>query len=52
MLPDLGVEYKTNTTVTKADVASKTLTCDSGETIAYDKLLVATGARVSFLPVL
>lgn len=41
-----GIEYKTKTTVTAANIASKTLTCDSGEELKYEKLIIATGARV------
>lgn len=36
-------------TVTAIDPAAKVVTCNTGETIAYDKLLVATGSR-PFIP--
>ncbi|KAI3437605.1 hypothetical protein D9Q98_000057 [Chlorella vulgaris] len=40
-----GVDFLTNTRVTAVDVAGKQLTTASGDTISYDKLVVATGAR-------
>jgi NAD(P)H-nitrite reductase large subunit len=46
--PPTGIEYKTDTRITKVDVSSKTLTAESGETISYEKLIIATGARVSY----
>ncbi len=42
-----GIDYKTNTKITSVDVAAKKLTAESGDTINYEKLIVATGARVS-----
>ena len=42
-----GIDYKTNTSITAVDVGAKTLTAASGDTISYEKLIVATGARVS-----
>ncbi len=44
-----GIDYKTNTSITAVDVSAKTLTAASGDTISYEKLIVATGARVSHL---
>ena len=41
-----GVSFLTGTKVTAVDVAAKKLTTASGDTIGYEKLLVATGARV------
>lgn len=41
-----GIEYLTSTRVVSADVAAKTLTTAGGDTISYEKLVVATGARV------
>ena len=38
-----GVELRLGTTVDKLDAAARTVTTDKGETIAYDKLLMATG---------
>lgn len=42
-----GIDFKTSTTVTKADVKGKTLTTDSGEEISYEKLIIALGSVVS-----
>ena len=42
-----GITYLTSTRVTAADVTAKTLTTASGDTITYEKLVIATGARVS-----
>lgn len=42
---DKNVTVKLNTSVTAIDTAAKTVTTDSGETIAYEKLLLATGGR-------
>lgn len=44
-----GIDYKTNTSITAADVGAKTLTAASGDTITYEKLIIATGARVGKL---
>ena len=44
--PRAGVEFKTNTLVTGADVKAHTLTTESGDTITYEKLIVATGSGV------
>jgi hypothetical protein len=41
-----GIEYKVDTKVTAADLAKKELTLASGDTVTYDKLIIATGARV------
>lgn len=41
-----GIDYLTGTKVTAVDVAAKQLTTAGGEAITYDKLVVATGARV------
>jgi len=43
---DNGIDFKTSTTVTKADVKGKTLTTDSGEEISYEKLIIALGSVV------
>ena len=40
------MEFKTNTLVTSADVKAHTLTTESGDTISYEKLIVATGTGV------
>lgn len=42
---DKNVTVKTSTTVTAIDTSARTVTTDAGETIAYDKLLIATGGR-------
>jgi len=44
-----NVELKLGTTVTALDTAKKTVTTDKGETVAYDRLLIATGG-VPFVP--
>jgi len=41
-----GIEYLTSAKVTAVDVAAKQLTTAGGDTITFDKLVVATGARV------
>lgn len=41
-----GIDYLTGTQVTAVDLAAKKLTAASGEAITFDKLVVATGARV------
>ena len=46
MPPHVGVEFKTNTVVTGADVKAHTLTTETGDTISYEKLIVATGSGV------
>jgi NAD(P)H-nitrite reductase large subunit len=44
-----GVELKLGTAVTAIDTAAKTVTTDKGETVKYDRLLIATGG-VPFVP--
>ncbi|GFR52753.1 hypothetical protein Agub_g15360 [Astrephomene gubernaculifera] len=44
-----GIAYLTGSRVTKADLATKALTLESGEVVSYDKLIIATGARPIFL---
>ena len=46
---DNGVEAMLGKTVTAIDPKAKTVTLESGETIDYDKLMVATGSR-PFVP--
>jgi hypothetical protein len=41
-----GISFLTDTKVTAVDVAAKKLTTASGDTLGYEKLIVATGARV------
>jgi len=45
------VTLKLGVRVTKIDRAGKTITTDTDEVIAYDKLVLATGARVRKLPI-
>ena len=40
------MDFKTNTLVTGADVKAHTLTTEAGDTITYEKLIVATGSGV------
>ena len=46
-----GVTLRTSTRVDQLDRAGKALVLSSGERIAYDKLVLATGARARRLPV-
>lgn len=46
-----GVELKLGARATRIDRAAKTVTLETGETVAYDKLVLATGSRVRRLPV-
>jgi nitrite reductase (NADH) large subunit len=48
---DQGVEYYINQAVTSIDKGAKTVTSSSGETIAYDKLILATGSYPFVPPV-
>ncbi len=43
-----GVDYKTNTKIIAIDAKAKTLSSESGDTISYEKLIYATGARVGW----
>lgn len=49
-LTERGVTWK-QARVTSVDAAARSLTLDSGETLAYDDLLVATGARAIKPPI-
>jgi 3-phenylpropionate/trans-cinnamate dioxygenase ferredoxin reductase subunit len=42
---DRNITVKTHTRVTTIDISARTVTTDKDETIAYDKLLIATGGR-------
>ncbi|MDG1206443.1 MAG: FAD-dependent oxidoreductase [Pseudomonadales bacterium] len=42
---DKNIDLKTSTRVESIDPQAKSVTTDSGETIAYEKLLIATGSR-------
>jgi len=46
------IELKLGVKATALDTDAHTLTLDDGETLAWDKLLLATGARVRRLPLL
>lgn len=46
-----NVQMKLGTRVGAIDRKAKTVLTDDGETLAYDKLVLATGARVRYLPV-
>jgi len=46
------IELKLGVKATALDTDARTLTLDDGETLAWDKLLLATGARVRRLPLL
>lgn len=46
-----GVTMKLGTRVEAIDRKAKTVTTDKGETLSYDKLALATGARIRRLPV-
>ncbi len=48
---DNNIEMKLSTRVSKIDRDAKTVTTDKGETLAYNKLVLCTGARVRKLPV-
>lgn len=45
------IELRADTTVSAIDPASSTVTIDPGETLAYDRLLLTTGARPRTLPI-
>jgi nitrite reductase (NADH) large subunit len=46
-----GIDLQLNTTVEKLDADAKTITLDSGEEVAYDKLLIAAGSHCFVPPV-
>ena len=46
MLTHAGIDYKTSTTVKSVDLKSKSLQTESGDSIKYEKLIVATGSSV------
>src|SRR5436190_22670262 len=46
-----GIEVKLNTRVTSIDTGAKRLRTDAGEEIAFEKLVVATGAEVRTLAI-
>ena len=46
-----NITLKLGTRITLIDPAAKSVTMDTGESLAYDKLVLATGARVRKLPI-
>jgi 3-phenylpropionate/trans-cinnamate dioxygenase ferredoxin reductase subunit len=48
--PDANIDLRLNTTVAAIDRAAKTVTLGMGETLAYDHLILALGARARRLP--
>ncbi len=46
---DRDINLNTGVTVTAIDRAAKTVTTDAGDTVEYDKLLIATGSRPRIL---
>jgi len=46
-----SITLKLGVRVTSIDRGAKTVSTDAGETLAYDKLVLATGARVRKLPI-
>lgn len=46
-----GIELRTGVTVTAMDPAAREIRLDTGETLAFEKALIATGARPAPLPV-
>lgn len=48
---DKNIEVRSGVRVTSMDTQAKTVTTDGGETIAYEKLLLATGGRVRELTI-
>ncbi|MFZ2099626.1 MAG: FAD-dependent oxidoreductase [Oricola sp.] len=48
--PDKRIELKRGATAAEFDPAAKTVLLDNDETLAYDKLLIATGARARRFP--
>ncbi len=49
-LEELGIELRSGLRVTAIDRSARTLATDSGETIAYDRLVLATGSQPFRLP--
>ena len=48
---ELGIELRTGVEATAIERAGKTVALSGGGTVAYDKLLIATGGRVRKLPI-
>jgi 3-phenylpropionate/trans-cinnamate dioxygenase ferredoxin reductase component len=47
---EAGIDYRHGTSATRLDPASKTVLLFDGTSIAYDKLLLATGAKARLFP--
>lgn len=45
--PHTGIDFRTGTTVTEVDAKAKQVKTQSGDTIGYEKLILATGSGVS-----
>jgi NADPH-dependent 2,4-dienoyl-CoA reductase/sulfur reductase-like enzyme len=50
VLDTLGLEFRLGRRVTGCDTSARTVTCDDGTEVAYDGLVVATGAATRTLP--
>ncbi len=48
---DLNINWLKGKTVSKVDTQNNCIICDSGESISYDKLLIATGAQFVIPPI-
>ncbi|MGE4240958.1 NAD(P)/FAD-dependent oxidoreductase [Ramlibacter sp.] len=48
--PELDLDWRLGRAASRLDVAGKTLTLDDGETLAFDGLVIATGASPRRLP--
>lgn len=48
---DNGIQLHTDTTVVKIDAEAKTISTDKGQTLAYDKVIIATGSKPFMLPI-
>ena len=48
---EAGIDFRASTTATRIDRAGKTVTLSDGGSVAYDALIVATGARAIALPI-
>ncbi|MEQ8924145.1 MAG: FAD-dependent oxidoreductase [Marinovum algicola] len=47
---DAGIDLRLGTQVSRVDTANRSVILGDGETLAYDKLLLATGARARLFP--
>ncbi|MGE4049213.1 MAG: NAD(P)/FAD-dependent oxidoreductase, partial [Acetobacteraceae bacterium] len=48
--PGANIDLRLNTTVTRVDRTAKIVTVGTGETVPYDVLIIATGARARRIP--